>query len=615
MRDPFWKSAKILLNYKRPLALALAGAMISGACFGAGLGGIMLAVTHLLGKQKSVGDLIREQLAGSDRSAIMQDFGNWLAGLLTDNPLRDFLSVIAVIVAVTLIGNIGRFMHEFLVITVVQHAAMVWRSRMIRRILNLPMVELMQSGTADHMSRVIFDTRPLSRSYRAIMSKSVEQVLKGGIAVTIALVIDWKLTLLALVCVPPLGIMLRKFGKRIRRASRRALQQRGRMVAVLKDSMSAIRVVKVHDAEGLERRRFARVNRGVYREEMKIRTVRALASPMIDCLGMLGIAAVVSVAAYLVFQIGYKSERFIWVIGMLAGAAASLKPLANLNNQINEGRAAAERLFNLLDLPVEPSGVRIKRGLPDLPHHRRSIEFEQVTFAYPGGRGPAVRDVSVHIDFGQTTAIVGANGSGKTTLLSLLPRLFDPQHGRILIDGADLCEVTLRSLRRQIAVVTQQSALFEASIADNVAYGRRHVPRDRIIAATRAAYCDEFITALPDGYDTLLGEHGEGLSGGQRQRLCIARAILRDPAILILDEATSQIDAESEAKINKVLRNVRQGRTVFVIAHRLSTVLDADRIIVMGDGRIIDQGTHDHLLQKCELYRTLTHTQLQPPAA
>ncbi len=612
MRDPFWKSAKILLNYKRPLALALAGAMISGACFGAGLGGIMLVVTHLLGKHKSVGDLIREQLAGSDRSAVMQDFGNWLAGLLADNPLRDFLFVIAVIVAVTLIGNIGRFMHEFLVITVVQHAAMVWRSRMIRRLLNLPMVELLQSGTADHMSRVIFDTRPLSRAYRAILSKSVEQVLKGGIAVTIALVIDWQLTLLALVCVPP---MLRKFGKRIRRASRRALQQRGRMVAVLKDSMSAIRVVKVHDAEGLERRRFARVNRGVYREEMKIRTVRALASPMIDCLGMLSVAAVVSVAAYLVFQLGYKSERFIWVIGMLAGAAASLKPLANLNNQINEGRAAAGRLFDLLDLPVEPSGVRIKHGLPALPRHRRSIEFEQVTFAYPGGRGPVVRDVSVHIGFGQITAIVGANGSGKTTLLSLLPRLFDPQHGRILIDGEDLCAVTLRSLRRQIAVVTQQSALFEASIADNVAYGRRHVPRDQIIAAARAAYCDEFVTALPDGYDTLLGEHGEGLSGGQRQRLCIARAILRDPAILILDEATSQIDAESEAKINKVLRNVRQERTVFVIAHRLSTVLDADRIIVMGGGRIIDQGTHDQLLQKSELYRTLTHTQLQPPAA
>ena len=238
---------------------------------------------------------------------------------------------------------------------------------------------------------------------------------------------------------------------------------------------------------------------------------------------------------------------------------------------------------------------------------------ERVSFHYPGKARAAVDGVDLHVNFGQTVAIVGSNGSGKTTLLSLLVRLFSPTSGRVLIDGTDIAGVDLRNLRSQIAVVTQQTILFEGTIADNIAYGRRHVPMEKIIAASKAAYADEFIRNIPLGYLAKLGEDGTGLSGGQKQRIAIARAILRDPAILILDEATSQIDADSEAKINLAVRELHRGRTIFIIAHRLSTVIDADLIVVMADGKIEDQGTHTELLTRCRTYQLLTQTQLLRP--
>ncbi|MFW6033262.1 MAG: ABC transporter ATP-binding protein, partial [Phycisphaeraceae bacterium] len=292
---------------------------------------------------------------------------------------------------------------------------------------------------------------------------------------------------------------------------------------------------------------------------------------------------------------------------------ASFRPLANLNNDLQEAAAAASRIREVLELPVEPN-VRgsHREGRPVLPRHRESVRFDHVSYHYPGSETPALEGVDLEVAHGENIAIVGPNGAGKSTLLNLLPRLNEPSAGRVLIDGKDIAKVSLRSLRRQIAVVTQQTVLFEGTIAENVAYGQRHIPRERVVTAAKAAYAHEFIDRLPAGYDTHLGEGGAGLSGGQKQRLAIARAILRDPAILILDEATSQIDAESEARINRALAEFREGRTTFVIAHRLSTVVDADRIVVMVDGQIADQGTHGELLGRCPVYQTLTQTQLQP---
>jgi subfamily B ATP-binding cassette protein MsbA len=410
-------------------------------------------------------------------------------------------------------------------------------------------------------------------------------------------------------------VLLRKFGKAIRRSRRSSLEKQGNMVTNLSEVMKGQMVVKVHNAEGYEGRRFRKINKQMFQFMMKARMARAISSPVLKILSTCGMAMMAIVAAWLIFEYGIDPARFLTVLFLLAAAANSVKPLSKLHMQIAESQVGAERILSLLKEPTEPSNFRDGKDFPVLAQHSKSIEFKNITFTYPTGEQPAIEDVSLQVKHGQTVAVVGGNGSGKTTLLSLLPRLFEPQSGQILIDGRDIAEVRLRSLRQQMAVVTQKPVLFQGTIAQNIAYGHQYISRQKIEAAAKSAYADQFISELPDGYETKLGEDGVGLSGGQSQRLCIARAILREPLIMILDEATSQIDSDSENKINQAMRELRGGRTIFIIAHRLSTVIDADVIVVMDDGQIVDQGTHLELLGRCNAYKTLTQTQLQPPAA
>jgi ABC-type multidrug transport system fused ATPase/permease subunit len=350
----------------------------------------------------------------------------------------------------------------------------------------------------------------------------------------------------------------------------------------------------------------------VFEEEMKARIVRALSSPSIELLVMIGLILMALVAIWYMDNQNLEGTVLVMIVGALGASASSFRTLATLNNTLQTSAAAADRIKEVMELPSEQTARQehTNPNLYSLERHRESVTFEDIVFTYPGCDAPTLKGLGLSVPVGSVCAIVGGNGSGKSTLLGLIPRLYEPDSGRVLIDGRDIKDATLRSLRRQMAVVTQDTVLFDGSIADNIIYGTRHATQEQMIEAARHAHAHEFIEQMPDGYATEIGERGARLSGGQRQRLAIARAILRDPAILILDEATSQIDADSEAKINEALEGFMANRTTFVIAHRLSTVVNADMIVVMNEGEIDSIGKHAELLESSEVYRTLCRTQM-----
>jgi subfamily B ATP-binding cassette protein MsbA len=334
--------------------------------------------------------------------------------------------------------------------------------------------------------------------------------------------------------------------------------------------------------------------------------VDAATHPLLEVLAMVAGTGALVVGMVWVTKGQLDGSEFLLLLVLLGAAAEAIRKTSDLYTKIQQANAAAERIFEILEQPLEQE----KPDAIALPPIRGSIEFQKVVFAYPGAPRPSLDGISLTITAGQNVAIVGANGSGKTTLANLLPRFYDPDAGRVLIDGRDIRDVTLRSLRDQIGMVTQQVISFNDTIASNIAYGKQDATQDEIVAAARRAYAHEFISHLPKGYDTIIGEQGVGLSGGQLQRIVIARAIVKNPAILIFDEATSQIDAESEAKIHEAIEQIMQGRTTLMIAHRFSTVIAADMIVVMNDGRIIAQGQHEKLIRTCPVYQALYETQL-----
>jgi ABC-type multidrug transport system fused ATPase/permease subunit len=435
----------------------------------------------------------------------------------------------------------------------------------------------------------------------------VAQVTKGFAAFVVAVMLDWRLSVVGVVVAPLLYTVIRKLGKRIRRASRRALESQAGLYERAGEVLGGLRVVKVHTTERAEAGRFHKVNKQVVRQELRVRTARALSSPLVETLAIFVLGALSVVAARQIIERDLDPARFVLVLMALAAAGASLRPLTGIINDIQQASAAAGRIDEILRLPAEPGhGHRLAK----LPRHAQTIVFENVTFTYPEAREPALREINLTVRHGETVAFVGPNGSGKTTQLSLIPRLFDPESGRILIDGNDPREFAVRSLRRQIGVVTQEVVLFRGTIESNVAYGAEGVTEAKVREACRRARAEGFILGKPGGYAAEIGDDGAGLSGGQRQRLSIARAILRDPAILILDEATSMIDADSEAHIAEAISEFSAGRTCLIVAHRLSTVLGADRIVVLDEGRVVDEGGHEELLARCPTYQMIARNQL-----
>ncbi|MFA7236935.1 MAG: ABC transporter ATP-binding protein [Phycisphaeraceae bacterium] len=610
--NQFWHFAKQMLRYKRLLAIALAGAILDSICGFGGFGALMFFIQQLFSQNTSVHDILLHKL---QNPSVMKWLGDltWLADYIPRDLLWGGAVMMGIILIFTIVGSVGRFAHEYFTMTVSLRTVMHIRKQAFQRLVHIPMTAAMMDSTADNMTRVVGNTASLARGFNAMTSKTVRNIFQTVAFLALAFFFDWFLTSLFLVGTPIIAVLIRKFGKAIRRATKRAMGEFGRMNAALQESLLALRVVKVYQTEGYERRRFNRINRDVFAQEMNARTARSLSSPVIETLAVMGVMLVMLVALWYLSHNNDEAGRvaLLQVLLPLGMAANALKPLANLNNDLQESAAAAERVAEVLKLPVEPAVHHLEHvhGRPRLPRHQRLVEFRHVTFAYPARPEPVLHDISLTVPFGTTCALVGSNGSGKSTLVGLLPRLWEPANGSVIIDGTDIGTCTLPSVRRQMAMVTQDTVLFEGTVADNLRYGGKYVTRDRMIEAAQRALIHDFIMSLPQQYDTLIGEGGGRLSGGQRQRMAIARAILRDPAILILDEATSQIDSESEALITRALTRFMAGRTTFVIAHRLSTVVHADMIVVMNAGRIADVGRHDELLRRCDIYQTLCRTQ------
>ncbi|MBS0190182.1 MAG: ABC transporter ATP-binding protein [Planctomycetes bacterium] len=507
----------------------------------------------------------------------------------------------------TVLGATSTFLHSYLTQTLVNRVLTNLRRETFRRVLKRPLRDMITQGPTDMVSRVINDTGNMAGAMLNLVGKGFAELTKAVAAVVVALIIDWRLSIIAVVAGGVIGVIIRQLSRRIKKGSRGALERQSDLYRVATESLQGLRVVKVHTAERAEVGRFHKANKKMLRELNRVRLARSLASPLVEAVAIIALGTLALIAIKAMIDNALDPGSFIVSLGALGVAGGALKPLTGILTDVQVGAAAADRLAELLNSVPEPGhGL----GLAKLHRHGRSLEFKNVSLTYHNQVRPAVDDISLNIAHGETVAFVGPNGCGKTSLLSLVPRLFEPQEGAVLLDGQNIRDFSVRSLRRQIGVVTQETVLFSATIRQNIAYGAPEANEDDIIEAARKSRALDFIRRLPQGFDTPVAEQGMSLSGGQRQRLAIARAILRNPAILILDEATSMIDAESESQIGEAISEFTRGRTCLIVAHRLSTVVQADRIVVMDQGKVVDIGRHQDLLARCQTYQRLVRTQL-----
>jgi len=480
------------------------------------------------------------------------------------------------------------------------------RNQLYKQIQQQSLSFFTKNPTGVLMSRITFDVNYI----QGAVSEAITSLLKDSFTILCLVFVvfwrDWKLAIIAMVVFPLTVYPISRFGRKIRSAVTGAQITMGSLTSLLQETITGARIVKAFSMEAYENKRFEKESENLLKLFMKAVTVNALSSPLMEFLGGIGIAIIVFYGGWQVIHGSSTPGTFFSFLTALIMLYEPIKRLTATNNQIQQGISAAERVFAIIDAVPE---IRNAPDAKELPRITRGIDIQNVTFRYE--EDPVLRNIDLSIRAGEALALVGMSGGGKTTLVNLIPRFYDVTEGRILIDGQDIRDATLDSLRGQIGIVTQQTILFNDTVRNNIAYGNQQASQEDIVRAARAANAHDFIMRLPEGYDTLIGEQGMKLSGGERQRISIARAILKDAPILILDEATSSLDTEAEIEVQEALENLMKGRTTLVIAHRLSTIRNADRIIVLVNGEIVEEGNHETLLEKQGEYYRLYNMQFR----
>jgi subfamily B ATP-binding cassette protein MsbA len=517
--------------------------------------------------------------------------------------------VAGIIVVVFLCKGVFTYLTAYLTRWTGLQAVRDLRADLYARIQRQSLTFFSEHSTGHLISRIMGD---VGRLQRTVAGDLAEVFRLTAIAVGQAgylFYLNWRLAGFCLIVLPLIVAPVARIGRRVKEASRGSMQKMGDAALIMKEGLTGTRIVQAFGMEDFETARFTRSLDRMQRAEKRAARLLSITGPVMESLGALGAAILFVWAGYRIAAGKLTAGDFATFVAALFLIYASMRNLAKINNDLQQAMAAAHRVFEIMDQPPQ---VVDRPGARDLPPFSDRIEYRGVSFSY--GRSPVLEGLDLTVRSGEVVAIVGSSGAGKSTLVNLLPRFYDVTAGSLCVDGVDVRDVSLASLRAQIGLVTQEVILFDATVRNNIAYGRSDIPLERVIEAARAAHAHPFIEALPQGYDTPLGEAGHRLSQGQRQRLSIARALLKNSPILILDEATSSLDSESEHEVQAALENLMQGRTVFVIAHRLSTVRRADAIVVLDQGRIVERGAHAELLARAGAYARLHHLQFRDDA-
>ncbi len=515
------------------------------------------------------------------------------------------------VIGIYFVRGVARYFASSIMQLIGQLAVRDIRNDLFKHLQTLSLKFYSTRQTGQLMSRVTNDVQVIQDSVSIVVYDLIRESLTMLALTCVVFYRDWKLALVAIIVMPFSALLIGRLGKFLRVASKESQEKIAELNAMLLETFTGIRVVQAFGMEKYEINRFEKVNQGYFETIKRMIRINELSSPLLEFIGALGIAFIIWYGGKQVISGVTTVGAFFSFLTALFMLFTPISKLSRVYNKIQQALAAAQRIFDMMDTPSE---IKDKPDATELEPLKKGIELKQVSFSYEPGK-PVLEDINLNVAKGEIIAFVGSSGAGKSTLVNLIPRFFDTDSGAVLFDGHDVKDVKVKSLRSQIGIVTQEIFLFNDTIRNNIAYGQEDATYAEVEQAAKTAFAHDFIMETPDGYDTMIGERGMKLSGGQRQRISIARAIMKNPAVLIFDEATSALDSESELMVQKALANLMTGRTTFVIAHRLSTILHSDTIAVLDGGRIVECGAHDMLLEQDGIYLKLFELQFSNASA